>query len=198
MVSSKLHGTLSRPSSPAAALSSDLESWVIKAFCRDYVVEACDAFIGFLAFLPEMYEQASHDSILRLSMCAAAYANFASRAARKDVEILAIAAYNKALNMATFVLTNCTIVPRETTMTAIFLLGLYEVRNLKGLNNSLLTTFQNITSRVVESPRQYHSNALIAMADLRGDLLRKGNGPGLLEIVCCQMVRLGRKSCYIC
>lgn len=127
LVARKVHGKPSTISSSHVS-SNELEVWVIKMFIQDYVLEACGSFDGWLSFLPEMFRQGKDGSILRLSMCAAAYANVYQKLRRKDLEILAIAAYNRALNMAGTVLTTCPKVPSETTLAAIFLLGLYEVR----------------------------------------------------------------------
>lgn len=108
-------------------VSSDLEIWVTRVFFRDYVLEPSGGFDGWLSFMPEMFRQADEGSILRLSLCAAAYANFYQKTKRKDIEILAIAAYERSLNMAGTILTGCANRPKEMTVTAIFLLGLYEV-----------------------------------------------------------------------
>lgn len=63
----------------------------------------------------------------------------------------------------------------EAMMTAVILLELYE----------------NISSDVVEfdSALCHHIQGLSGLANLNGAHLAIGNGPSLLEMVCCQMVR---------
>lgn len=137
LIASKVHGKL-LVRSPVSTFSSDLDKWVMKVFIHDYVLETHGKFGGWFSFLPTMIQQADGDSILRLSVCAAAYANFFQKSKRKDVEILAIAAYNRALNLAGTVLTSRG-VPEEATLTAIFLLGLYEVSRVDLSSHTTLT-----------------------------------------------------------
>lgn len=97
-------------------------------FFHDYVVESCPGICeGWLDYLPDLYERQSEDSGLHDAVLAAAYANIAQKTARKDLELKATLFYRASLETVQKNLSHAERATSDTNMTAVILLGLYEV-----------------------------------------------------------------------
>lgn len=124
-------------------LADDLHQHAISLFFQDYTIESCDRCPGYLDFLPRLYGNCTVNSLLPVALLAAAYANMAQKLDRQDIAIKAMSHYRKALKVAYTVLSERLETTSDTTMTAIMLLGLYEVSLIQ---NSVLTATECLHS----------------------------------------------------
>lgn len=119
------------PSPYSKSLSEDVQSQAICLFFHDYIVDACPSFCeGYLDFLPALYAQTSEDSCLGASVLAASYANLGKRIERKDLALKASHFYQSSLEAITAAISSPQLATSDMTMTAIILLGVYEVSTL--------------------------------------------------------------------
>jgi hypothetical protein len=97
-------------------------------FFQDFVVTSRnDSPYGWLEFLPSLFEKVSEDSALYQAVYAAAYANVAQKYDSLELQYEAIGYYSKALGLVNASLAQPTLASRHVTMTAVVLLGVYEV-----------------------------------------------------------------------
>jgi hypothetical protein len=88
-------------------------------------------------------------------------------------------------------LSNPQVATSDINMTAVILLGLYEVStSLLDRRGRKLTIqpLQCINNTTFFDFSFQHIKGLSVLADLRGSLLLHGKGPTLLQIACCQVV----------
>jgi hypothetical protein len=114
---------------PSSTLKDDLQHNAVTLFFRDYVIAMCGTFNGWLSFLPDLYTRSHDNSILRLAIRTAAYANFWQKRQRHDVSIIAISSYNRVLGVVSNEITKNGSEISEDILITVFLLGLYEVSN---------------------------------------------------------------------
>ena len=81
----------------------------------------------FLDYLPDLYGRYSENFGLRKAVLAAAYANIAQKTRRKDLELEATSFYHDSLQKVKYNISNPQIATNDVNMTAVILLGLYEV-----------------------------------------------------------------------
>jgi hypothetical protein len=105
-------------------------------FFTDYVLAVCGPSPGWLGFLPELYGQSADDSLLRLAVCTVAYAHLAQKHGKQDFSVKALAYYQRILGVMSEALVGVAGPVNEATMTAVILLGLYEVKGLWIMNRS--------------------------------------------------------------
>jgi hypothetical protein len=109
-------------------LSDDVQLHAICLFFHDYIVDSCPGICdGWLDFLPDLYGRHSENPSLQGAVLAAAYANIAQRTARKDLELKATSFYHDSLETVKNNLSNPQMATSDINMTAVILLGLYEV-----------------------------------------------------------------------
>ncbi len=82
---------------------------------------------GFLDYLPDLYGRYSGVSGLRQAVLAAAYANIAQKTRRKDLQLGATSFYQDSLRRVKHNISNPHVATSDVNMTAVILLGLYEV-----------------------------------------------------------------------
>jgi hypothetical protein len=61
---------------------------------------------GWLNFLPELYERAVENSVLRQAVLAAAYANFAQKTHNPKLSVKAMSCYLESLELGNFILSD--------------------------------------------------------------------------------------------
>ena len=81
----------------------------------------------FLDYLPDLYGRYSENFGLRQAVLAAAYANIAQKTRRKDLEFEATSFYHDSLQKVKHNISNPRLATSDINMTAVILLGLYEV-----------------------------------------------------------------------
>ncbi len=82
---------------------------------------------GWLDYLPDLYGRHSENSSLGNAVLAAAYANIAQKTVRKDLELQATLFYRNSLRIVKNSLSSAPRATSDINMTAVILLGLYEV-----------------------------------------------------------------------
>lgn len=112
------------------SLTGNVDQHAIGLFFQDYIIDSCDRCPGFLNFLPSLYLKATEKSLLRIAVFATAYANLAQKTERPDITIKALSYYRRALQIVNTVLSENLETTSDSTMTAVMLLGLYEVNML--------------------------------------------------------------------
>lgn len=112
-------------------LSDDIQLHAISLFFHDYIVHSCQGICeGWLDYLPDLYLEHTESSILRHAVLAAAYANIAQRTTRKDLELKAASFYHTSLERVKNNLSDTQLATSDVNMTAVVLLGIYEVCTL--------------------------------------------------------------------
>jgi len=112
-------------------LSDDIQLHAICLFFHDYIVDSCPGLCeGWLDYLPDLYARHSENSGLQNAVLAAAYANLGQRTARKDLELRATLFYRASLETVKNNISNPQVATSDINMTAVILLGLYEVSKL--------------------------------------------------------------------
>jgi len=109
-------------------LSDDIQVHAICLFFHDYILGFCPGLCeGWLDYLPDLYERHSENSGLQYAVLAVAYANIGQRTARKDLELKATLFYRASLETVKNNISNPRLATSDINMTAVILLGLYEV-----------------------------------------------------------------------
>lgn len=97
-------------------------------FFNDYVLPGTDGLCpGYMSSLPAMFQQADHDSVLRLSVLAAATTSLAHKTTDRRLGTVAVAYYVASLQTLNSTLSNPHLEIGGELMTAVIVLGLYEV-----------------------------------------------------------------------
>jgi len=168
---------------------------VVPLFFHDFVIASRnDSPFGWLEFLPGLFKQVSDDSALYQAVYAAAYANIAQKRDSLELHYEAIGYYSKALRLVNASLAQPSLASRDVTMTAVVLLGIYEVCIIQIMRSricSLTNRLKCITGSLNTFAKDLslcHIHGLGALASLRGVLFTTGLDLSLLEIACCQMV----------
>jgi hypothetical protein len=108
-----------------------LDDFVFQRFYYDWVIPrdltGLQHGSQFLEFLPDMYQNASLESPLKLAVSALAYANYARRCRSPESMPLAMSYCNKALSALKQAVSIASEAFSDETLTAISMLGLYEV-----------------------------------------------------------------------
>lgn len=82
---------------------------------------------GWLNFLPDLFQRCNENSALSQAVFAAAYANIAQKSANRKFSIEAVSYYLKALKLVSSTLSESQVASGDGTMTAVLVLGIYEV-----------------------------------------------------------------------
>lgn len=101
---------------------------VIPIFFENFVVTSRnDSPLGWMEFLPDLFERVSVDSALYGAVHAAAYANIAQKYDRLDLQYEAVNYYSKALKLVNNAMAQDSTATSNATIIAVILLGVYEV-----------------------------------------------------------------------
>jgi Fungal specific transcription factor domain len=84
---------------------------------------------GWLEFLPDLHEASNETSCLKPSLAAVSYANLANQSSIPWMSVQARHSYGEALRSINSALRDPEQVTTDETLTAVFLLGLFEVRS---------------------------------------------------------------------
>jgi hypothetical protein len=105
----------------------DIQFHAICLFFRDYTIEPCGIFSGWLNFLPDMYLNSTGASLIQQAVFAAAYSNLGLKIRRSDMATKALSHYCASLHAVKSSLSNKFTATSDDMMTAVTLLLLYEV-----------------------------------------------------------------------
>lgn len=101
----------------------------IQVFYEDYIIFSDgDSEPGWLSFLPKLYVRSKDDSALRFAVKAVADAHAGNKSSSSKIMFAAQESYGIALGMVKEDLVRLSRAVKNDTVTAVFLLGLYEVR----------------------------------------------------------------------
>lgn len=121
----------------------DLHHHALCLFFQDYVLQPSADTPGWLSYLPPAFQKAAHNSPLQQAVFAASYANLGQKLADQQLIATAVAYYIKALQSVNLALSNHEVRSSGDTITAIVLLGHYEVRQVRCLLRIGLLTFSS-------------------------------------------------------
>lgn len=97
-------------------------------FFHEFILEACGGVCpGWLDFLPDLFERYPQSSALNNAVCAAAYANMAQKMDNTALALESVSFYRKSLETVNNSLSDPKTATSDVTMTAVILLGIYEV-----------------------------------------------------------------------
>ena len=122
-------GFAGRSFSPASGPSEQDGNLCIESFFEDFITSYnINTDAGYLSFLPGMYGTVASSSSLHLAVRAAAFAYRGNKMQVRQGEVRAQELYGRALRALKTDLESPGIATSNVTLTAVLILGLYEVR----------------------------------------------------------------------
>jgi hypothetical protein len=128
---SGLETTVGSSSSRTSSFVDSVDDYVLQRFVYDWVIPrdltGVQPGSQFMEFLPDMFQKSSPGSPLKLAVSALAYANYSRRCRSPESMPLAMTYCNKALSALNLTVSIASEAFSDETLTAITVLGLYEV-----------------------------------------------------------------------